>query len=602
MASQQYTESVELFRGVPFDTSYAWTLAPMPVSLKKTWLEDNCSYNTYEKLMHIKMNTVTGSGVLRLEIPNSEISTYNYVYVESSHEPAYFAFVLGYTYINDGKESGKSVYELAIQKDVLMSNLTDEGDFKDCVILRHHSTTRFDNPWPPENFGGTVVNLSYKDVPVDTGRCYAVVQYIETTQEGELSKVEVCSTTASAVPQGCVGGYFQPDDTLALSNFIKDNAKEVNNVNAIYMVPKFLLATPGAGGAYLVDENVNRAAVTVEIETRAADDYDTVVKNRKCYYYPYDFMRFYNDAGQTMDLRWEWWHSKQGLGTKQIAVEGIAVPPVSVTCHPIGYLGAPQGQVDVYGEHYPMVSTHCLTMSNYPVGSWLNDSYSAAVGAGRIVDAEALLNGDFKQFGRSVLNKLTANPEATAQGVADSYNKVQNVSNFAQSNLGMKAGGAGALGAAVVVGAKVLDETVACLAAGLEVETLSGSTGGNSASYTNGHKRFYYSHMCLNGADRMNLDKYFDRFGYNQGGVIAKPDPFGRERWCYIQTAGTTYVTPAANANEQTIINNAFNRGITLWMNKNTAANIGDFDQDNGPDYIPFPEDAADEYFGIAND
>lgn len=604
MASQQYTESVELFRGVPFDTSYAWTLAPMPVSLKKKWLEGNCSYDTYDKLMHTKMNTVTGSGVLRLEVPNSEISTYNYVYVQSSHEPAYFAFVLGYTYINDGHESGSSVYELAIQKDVLMSHLTDEGDFKDCVILRHHSTNRFDNPWPQEDFGGTVVNLSFKRVDVETNMCYAVVQYIETTQEDEFfDKVTVCATTASGVPQGCSGYYIDPSSVTQLSDFIKDRAKRRENINAIYLVPRFLLVTPSEGGADLIDEYVIKDAQTVEIETRAAGDYDTVVKNKKCYYYPFDFMRFYNDMGQTMDLRWEWWQSKQGLTTKQIAVEGIAVPPVSVTCYPIGYLGASQNEGAPYGRHYTIAPTHCLTMGNYPVGSWLNDSYSAAVGAGRILDFSALFQGDFKAFGKSAFRKhmyqdlgLTQKDQIAQSG----YEFGKNAKGVLTA-AGVSGGLALAGGVVAGVASMAYEEGKAAYAAGLEVETLDGSTGGNSASYTNGHKYFHYSHMCLNSKDRMNLDKYFDKYGYNQGGVIAKPDPFGRERWCYIQTAGLTYVTPAANANEQTIINNAFNRGITLWMNKNTAATIGDFDQNNGEDTIPYPEEAADEYFGIGN-
>ena len=161
-------------------------------------------------------------------------------------------------------------------------------------------------------------------------------------------------------------------------------------------------------------------------------------------------------------------------------------------------------------------------------------------------------------------------------------------------------GAAGAVGGGVVAaGAVAASQIFSAVAAEYRSETLGGNPNSNSAAYSNLHKYFTWAHMALNKDDMMALDRYFDMFGYAQNGIVRKPNPHGRSKWCFIQTAGLTYV-PAVNpcnANELTIINNAFNSGLTMWSNSVGVDFVGNYTQGgNGTDTIPLVGECADLY------
>lgn len=565
--SSQYTESVTLYSGVPFDNTYQYTLNPYPISTKLKWFAQQFpDAFKQSNIMHIKLSTVTGMGIIRLEVPNSKIATFNYAYI-AHKDSQYFAFVLGYTYINDGQKAGSSIYELTIQKDVIMSHLVDTNQLHDASIIRHHSTNRFKNPWVAEPFqGGQVQNHDFDQVPVETCKSYAVIQYITTSDE---SMVSDCAEIISRIPSGTLFAFCKWADRLAISNFIKDNAKKAGNIAAIYTAPECLFnAAPANGGSDLKDNYVNTDPIIVYPELRYADMIDVPLRNNKCYYYPYNFFRVYNDSGQYMDLRYELWKGAEGLG-KVLSIEGNVLAPVSVTIAPVGYMNASGSQHgDGFGLHYDYPSTHKLTLSGYPMGSWVNDTYSQAVGSGRVFDAQALFSGDTDQ----ILNTFTR------YGV--NHVKAPQLS--------------GSLEADALAGAtSLMSIDMAAEAASYQADTLSGTPGCGNTEYSNLHKYFYTSHMALSTADATALDSIFDKFGYAQGGVIAKPDPFGRPLWCYIQTGSDTFFPTtgdgACNTTEAARINSIFRNGVTFWNGNVAKGDIGNFTADNGNDTIPKP-------------
>ena len=62
------------------------------------------------------------------------------------------------------------------------------------------------------------------------------------------------------------------------------------------------------------------------------------------------------------------------------------------------------------------------------------------------------------------------------------------------------------------------------------------------------------------------IDKYFSRYGYNQNGDIATPNPTARPKFTYIKTLGNC-IRPAygCNNNQINIINQVMMNGITFW-------------------------------------
>lgn len=621
MASTQYTESVTLYSGCPFTPSNNWSLYPYDLSTKKAWFDREFpGAFVQSQIMHIKINTVSGTGVVRLEIPDNIVSGINYCYVNNSRAASYFAFVLGYEYINDGKVPGSSVYELALQKDVIMSAMDSTSNMVDTPIIRHHSTAMFDNPWAPEGFGaGTARKRNYQRIGVETNDCYAVIQYIQTSVDPVTNTDDVVITAGTSigrVPQGCNLYYTYPEFYVAIHYIACDVARKSGNIAAVYLAPVCLFnqdpnLKPGSvyGASILEESDINKDTTVFYPTIDPASG--SLRRNNKCYYYPYSFYRVYNDEGAITDLRYERW-GKDGAGARALGIEGLPTPPVEVVLSPINYDGC-DGRSPGPEVHYVHDTTHMLTMRNYPLGSWVNDTYSQLVGAGKIVDvfhgwdsfvrsAEHYgvnaLAGLATTVGNVAINHQTAqftreqNALTQINNITDETKTADAIRASVRGEMGARAiaknSAKGAIAAAVMT--EAIGQMSAIASADMAPDTLAGDTGSASSNYTNHHKYFYGANMGLTNEEYNKLDDYFDRYGYAQSGQLRTPDPFGRPRYCYIQTAGKVWNGANCNGIESEQIDAAFENGITLWHGNNSKSDIGAFSRiDNGPDFIPSP-------------
>ena len=603
--SSQYTARAVLFSKSPFKPDYQHTLMPSPIVTKLTWFISNCTPNfTQENIMTVKINTVTGAGVLRLEAPIADVSGYNYVYIDSKREAPYFAFILGYRYVNDGgtltgySKEATAVYEFTIQKDVLMSHVVensaddDASGFRQCSIIRHHSTETFNSPWGQEDFGGTAVAVAMNRISdIETNESLAVVQYVQSNTDDEITS---CGSTVGNVPSGCRMQAFYPQDSSLIEFFIAQVVKKGSDVQGIFLVPRCLISKlPTTGDGLVVDDSCT-VKDTRTVGVGYPEDNVILTNNRKCKYYPYNYIRVYNDAGNSMDLKWEQWTTTTNVGGRSLGIEGMPLPPVTVECFPIGYMHEAEyfDGGSVIGHKFSTPGSHKLTLTNYPVGSWINDSYAMAVGSGQVFDVTAAMNGDWSGVKSSLQRMIAGGGAKNALGTASQ--------GFDVGSAIAGSGAAGAVGGGVVAaGAVAASQIFSSVAAEYRSETLGGNPNSNSAAYSNRHKYFTWAHMALNKDDMMALDRYFDMYGYAQNGIVRKPNPHGRSKWCYIQTAGLTYVPDVnpCNANELTIINNAFNNGLTMWSNSVGGSLIGNYTQGgNGTDTIPEAKDCADLY------
>lgn len=559
MASTQYNgQNVIMYKGVPFGPDYTHTLAATIVG-KTMWLASQCDHASYNNIMHIKLDTTTGKGTIRLEVPDADATHYNYCRIESKN-PVYFAFVLGCRYINDGKTANSSVYEFDIEKDVMASCVNSIAELRACSIDRHHSGEgEFNNPWVPEPFMGTALNKDYERLNFETNQCYGVIQYYLATPNADDKPGLIASRGdfASRVPCGTSGVFFEIYDYAALGNTMQDVVKMGDCISAIYVAPKCLFdVAPAAGGGYFTDGVTRKNASTVSVNPYSGVP-GTVVNN-KCYYYPYNFYRVYNDRGETIDLKYELWdngHTAYG-DARLLAVEGVAIPPVEVCLSPVGYSGADpavwHSSGEYTGNYYTQMTTHKLKISDYPVGSWVNDTYAATIGKYR--------------GGKIASNALTS----------------------AAGGLMSKGAAGGVTGA---FGSLVSDQFTIGNSY-WEPDTLGGSYDAGGAEYVGMHKYFYGSHMALSDEDFKRIDSMFTRYGYAQGGLVAKPNPMARDKWTYIKTIGDPFVSSSTNqasASEVEKVNAIFKKGITFWRSANTRTDIGMYNGSNGTDSMPLP-------------
>lgn len=581
MSSQYNGQYVTMYQGVPFGPDYAHTLYGT-VSAKKIWLE-SCSPTTYNNLMHIKLDTTSGVGTIRLEVTDADATAYNYCYVESKNTK-YFCFVLGCRYINDGKTTGKSVYEFDIQKDVMMSCFTNKNQLIQCSIERHHSSSgsngKFNNPWIPEPFSFSAYNQDFTKLNFETAQCHVVVQYYIANVNNDEAPglITDAGRTVSRIPCGTFFALLKLGDDAGLHNFICNDAKMGGCVVSVYTAPKCLFTgDPPMGGMYLQD-----GSIVQDVDTQTVEPYDAVpssVENKKCLYYPYNFYRVYNDAGETMDLKYELWGQtagSQGGSALMLGVEGVVVAPVEVCIRPINYIHADGSrQVDYFGTHFDAPGTHKLRLTGYPMGSWNNDVYAAAVGRGEVYNfdkAHESVKGFFKEQKRMAERVFLTGGGASALKGTMSGNEMS-------------------------LGTSMLEGGVNAMTASANLmfapDTLSGSGGSGGSDYTGLHKYFYGSHMALNDDDFKRLDSMFTRYGYAQGGLVAKPDPEARPSFTYIKTAGDPFVSSEdnkANSSEVSKVNTIFRNGITFWRTTVALGRIGDYSGvNNGTDSMPQP-------------
>lgn len=582
--SNQYTSSITLYQGCPFDMDYNYVLSPVSKDDKKNWLNNNLTNATYTNLMFVRFDTGTGAGTVRLNLPRNQAVKYDYAYINNNNYGTLFAFVTGCTYINDGNSSENAVYELSLQKDLFATHLVTSSSLKECSIIRHHSTPSFTNPYVSEPFqGGRVQVRNYNRVPIETNHCYNIILYVSSDPEDQ---VQTSSSVISHVPCGTSGIFAGEYDYAALNNTINDVAKKAGNIGAIYTAPMCLFDMgPAEGGGSFENDVLKDESTDSAGHTFYSALWSVPLRNNKCCYYPYNFYRVWNDAGEYMDLKWEYWNSWSDVG-RCLSVEGCALQPVSVSIYPREYEGASSDGSLGYNRSVPV--SHCkLTMGNYPTGAWASDAYYSAIGAGKLLDLSS-----FSGFVQSVPRFLVSHTGAlnnavqSAQTIVkDTITQPTRTSNNITAN--QTAGNIAAAGMQAVTGVAdyIMTETAAIYQAPEQV----GSVSSPSSNYSNGHKYFYTSNMCLSSDDMRALDTIFDKFGYAQGGIIATPDLHYRPRWTYLQTGSDSFVPEpivGCNALETRAINNALKRGVTFWTTLNSAGTIGDYTQDNGADTI----------------
>lgn len=562
--STQYKSSITLYQGCPFDLDYNYVLAPDSKNNKKAWLDNNLTNATYSNLMLVRLDTGLGGGTVRLNLPRNQAVKYDYAYVNNDTYGTFFAFITGCNYINDGNSPETAVYELSFQKDLFATHLVTSASLKKCSIIRHHSTPRFTNPFVPEPFqGGSIQVRDYNRVPVETNHCYNVILYVSSDPE---DVVTTSSSIISKVPCGTAGIFAGEGDTGALNNVINGTAKKAANVGGLYCVPVCLFSyAPAEGGGYFTDEVIKKDTTDSFNHNFYAGLWDLPLNNNKCCYYPYNFYRVWNDAGEYMDLKWEYWNEWAGAG-RCLSVEGCALQPVSVSIYPREYEGATSDGGLGYNRDVPV--SHCkLTMGNYPTGAWASEAYYSAIGAGKLLDFSS-----FSGFVESVPSFISSH----SSGLNNQITSIATSQATPQS-----------VGTSLISG--VVDYAATEFATMFQAPTKVGSVSSPSSNFSNGHKYFYTSHMCLSSADMKGLDSIFDKYGYAQGGVIANPDLTYRPKWTFLQVGSDSFVPDpvvGCNAVEARTINTALKRGVTFWTTANTAGTIGDYSQDNGADTI----------------
>lgn len=397
-----------------------------------------------------------------------------------------------------------------------------------CFVERMHNATDDigDNIVPDITCGNDLYHNGFSRITdVQTQECYFVLAYLP----NRGASWGPYAHSIGGIPSGCNIRYFLSSDTSGLISFM-DTLNDKEQILALYTAPKGAFITvPSAGGTEYTDSYnglFNNFQLSGTSTTDLLNGYRP--KNNKMFTYPYNFLRVYNDSGDYIDLRYEYFTT-----VPTFSVDYSAMMPVSVTLGPTSYGGVSGSEPGPTLPPPPSITdkTKRLKITNYPLGSWTNDSYQQWVAFQGVPQA-------VKSIGSFALNPFNfINP---ARGVATAAGSYVNLATDA-----------------IVAHNKAND--------------FNGNTQSGNSDFSSKRKNFYYARMSYVYSDAEIVDNYFTMFGYAQHKIMT-PSRKVRSRFTYIKTVDAIVYGELPN-NAKNAITALYNKGIRFWADRTNFRN-----------------------------
>ena len=298
-----------------------------------------------------------------------------------------------------------------------------------------------------------------------------------------------------------VGGAGDNINVHPLNNFVSSSEKKIQQQNALY-------------GGY-------------------------VPVNNKLYCYPYSYIYATNNAGESVEYRWEDFKlEKSDAGNYQVMTaryikDYVPTSGVSAKLRFTNYKN--QGTPSSYAEQ---TWSYGLTFGKIPVCAWTTDYYT---------------------------NWLTQNGINTIVSTTSSV-----VNSMASMTTGNVIGGATSLGSTIG----------GLLGTMQQVRNTPNQAKGDASSadvgFTYMSNIIQFFHMTVRPEFARIIDEYFSVYGYKTN-RIKIPNVNGRRNWNYVKTVGC-YIRANIPQSDLQEIKNIFDKGVTFWHN---PATFLDYSQPN---------------------
>lgn len=556
----------------PTSEIYLLQNCPLPASMEHTlYWSSEAAQTAYFQGLARQIIPVTDYSYIRTGRPRIKFgqgiawfTETNYLmFRNSSYENKWFyAFVTQVEYINDVTTA---VY---FEIDPIQTWFF-EMDLKPCMIERQHTETDLvgDNIVPePFNVEPSICN---KETSFELLRTLSIVVAVSATLEGEAgawTTTPVVGTYAGGTYAGLDYKYYSlnAEGATAVSNMLLayNQAGAIDSVVGIAIIPTMC-------GLF---DNSNTATYQHSVAPYTSGPLDRYTpKNNKLYTAPYNTLLVKNNAGDTMELRWEYFARAQQGDVPTFNIIGTTGLNPSITCFPSEYAGV---TLDL---------NHAITIKDWPLCSWNYDTYIAYVAQNYNTLTAENIWGMLKGVGYGAQAALGWYNQARYGDILNnlpgfSQGELSSVSSF-QSTISNMGNVAGASSVGGVAGE--LEKATTKIAQLSDLDKLAPTTKGTATSdavATYGLRTFWFQCMSINASQARILDDYFTMYGY-QINRVATPKLNARPQYTYIKTVNCR-VGGSFATNYERAIEGIFNRGITFW---NTPANLGDYSVENRP-------------------
>lgn len=522
--------NIRLLSGVPLDSEYENTLYFGSLSSQVSYFMGKTKYNLIDQTFQR-----VSKGVARVQLPVNSLYDVNYMMFQNTGfgNKWFFAFVDSVEYINNATS------EIRFQIDVIQTWLF-EYQLEQCFVERCHSAT--------DNIGDNIIAE-----PVDVGELVynSYGRLIPTTDADTLTDIlyilainDVSGNNAFAgvydhVPSGSQLWAFADTDVAGLEAKITEYIQRPTAITALYTIPKRLVSTqasfPQSGGEQITSPKTaapfNKFVITDHQINSNSTLNGYTPKNKKLLTYPYNFLEVITGMGDALNLRYEFFSTTPGF-----SIQGVIAQPVSVALKPINYKGTGAAPAT-------SLSDEQLTLSGYPMGSWLNDAYEAWVAQNSV----PLALGAISKVGGGF------------------------ISGLATGNLPAAFVGAGVGGLGAITGA-LTEKYQASIAA----DQQHGNPSSGNVNFGNDTLDFFVGRRSVNAQYARVIDDFFTMFGYAQKKVMTPPI-HNRTQYTYVKTLGCQGSGSLPN-DDAKAIDKIYDKGIRFWT---TPANVGNYSVTN---------------------
>lgn len=562
--------NVRILRDVYLDTSQVNTIYFSSPTTQYNYFSSKTKYNlsnqSYQR---------TGNGVIRVNLLADNLYDCTYMMFQNNAygNKWFYAFITEVEYVNN--VTANIYYEL----DDVQTWLA-EMTLMPCMIERTHIPTIEDtiganiNPEPfalmeyVYDLGGTTANAL-----VRLYDCNLVIQICDAGDSATFGDEYDRNFSGASL---FIFEFGTSSDIPPIINFLTQYVQRPDAVLGMYLVPKTMCPTydpnthkPGTGAT-----GKNYSGVLAWKLNGTEDFGDNFVpKNKKLYTYPYNLCQVLTPDGQKMSLRFEFCNNLEA----RVNVEGTFTTPVQVIVRPTNYKG--YGVVDL--SLNKSCYDECLTISNFPLCSWVNDYYSSWVSqnalplaVGTALTVGGLLAGgmnpsytyELTDAGKVVQSKIqhfmSLDPE-----------KQKHAKWFKE---GQPTDGTTASDMAVSALPNAINALQQMYVASIHADTFRGNANNNNVDIAHGNTAVYSHRAHIPSQQARMIDDYFEKYGYAIG-KIQTPVRNQRAHWTYIKTQGCV-IHGRCPASVIAKVESLYNRGITWW---NNGDEIGDYTLNN---------------------
>lgn len=556
-----------LCKEIPFNNNYEATLWFDDIIAQFDYFRTK-SFRTFEKMSYIRP-TGNGAGYIDVKELADNLYATNYIAFQNTAYGSkwFYAFVNNIEYINN--KTTRIYFEL----DVIQTWMFDYT-LNPCFVEREHVAS--------DVIGGHIVDEGlelgeyvYKDFGTVKGFDdeYAIVvvssfESVVATSDG-YERVIGEGGIYGGVYSGLQYKVFYDASTLNSWLLTITEANYSEGIMSIFMIPKAFLTEKGTANPKTVQQTYQKKDWQTPFEYKLGDTVTEIIpRNNKLYSYPYNVLCITDQNGNIANYRCEYFSSPTMTFDITVAMSGS--PEAQIV---------PRDYKNIDGANY----MERMTMANFPMCAYTTDAYRAYVaqnaipsmvyqGAGSVTQGVSTVGkkvvSGLQEYGQEhggFLGKL-----ATGLG-----NAIEGGANYVSQNLKDPV----AKGVGIATAYAIQPQISNLVSQQYQASTLPPQAHGSQTSIINmatGTQGFRCYRAHIHPTYIKIIDDYFTKYGYAIRRVKV-PNTHVRQNWTYTKTIGCT-VTGAMPADDERIITQIYDKGITFFTNENAIKNQDSLD------------------------